>query len=65
MKTVAQLIEFLQTQNPEMPIQELYDGYRSEMYVFQDKGVLWFGNMRLTEDYANPEVLFVAERIGE
>lgn len=65
MKTVAQLIDFLQTQNPEMPIQELYDGIRSEMYVFQDRGMLWFGNARLTEDYENSEVLFVADRIGD
>lgn len=62
MKTVKELIEFLQTQDPEMVVGSAYDGSGWALKVFVDNGFLMFSSQDYGRDHNfDVEVLFNSE----
>lgn len=61
MKTVAELIKFLETVEPELPVRIIYDGYNERLFIFKDGGHLCFSNRPMTTECEDAEVLFTSE----
>ena len=61
MKTVKDLIEFLNTQDGSLPVQIVYDGYESDLNAFIFRNRLCFSDSTYDPDYKDPEILFRSE----
>ena len=65
MKTVKELIEFLNTLEQDMPIQSVYDGYQHSLNIYKFEGKVCFSSATYNPDYDEAEILFESERTND